>query len=126
MKKIAFKIYFDVEVNGKTAGASHVETGYFVTEDERLCERRNRFKKERLGSRSRCSREVKMTDAHMVEIDLKVFCKIPLTREEEEYLELHGWEGVKEQHEQNKTELERNYNALVRELNKRRKQNVKK
>ena len=37
-----------------------------------------------------------MTDAHMVEIDLKVFCKIPLTPEEEEYLELHGWESVKE------------------------------
>ena len=67
-----------------------------------------------------------MTDAHMVEIDLKVFCKIPLTLEEEEYLELHGWEGVKEQYKNNKAELERNYNALVRELNKRRKQNVKK
>lgn len=67
-----------------------------------------------------------MTDAHMVEIDLKVFCKIPLTPEEEEYLELHGWEGVKEKYKNNKAELERNYNALVRELNKRRKQNVKK
>ena len=67
-----------------------------------------------------------MTDAHMVEIDLKVFCKIPLTLEEEEYLELHGWEGVKEKYKDNKAELERNYNALVRELNKRRKQNVKK
>ena len=32
MKKIAFKIYFDVEVNGKMAGVSHVKTGYFVTE----------------------------------------------------------------------------------------------
>lgn len=32
MKKIAFKIYFDVEVNGKMAGASHVKTGYFITE----------------------------------------------------------------------------------------------
>ena len=73
-----------------------------------------------------------MTDAHMVEIDLKVFCKIPLTPEEEEYLELHGWESVKEKYKDNKyksavfAELERNYNALVRELNKRRKQNVKK
>lgn len=67
-----------------------------------------------------------MTDKHMVEIDLKVFCKIPLTPEEEEYLELHGWEGVKEQYKNNKAELESNYNALVRELNKRRKQNVKK
>lgn len=67
-----------------------------------------------------------MTDSRLVEIDLKVFCKIPLTREEEEYLELHGWEGVKEQYKNNKAELERNYNALVRELNKRRKQNVKK
>ena len=67
-----------------------------------------------------------MTDAHMVEIDLKVFCKIPLTPEEEEYLELHGCEGVKEKYKNNKAELEQNYNALVRELNKRRKQNVKK
>ena len=67
-----------------------------------------------------------MTDAHMVEIDLKVFCKIPLTREEEIYLFLHGWERVKTQYKENKAELERNYNALVRELNKRRKQNVKK
>ena len=67
-----------------------------------------------------------MTDKHLVEIDLKVFCKIPLTPEEEEYLELHGWEGVKNQYKENKAELERNYNALVRELNKRRKQNVKK
>lgn len=25
MKKIAFKIYFDVEVNGKVAGVSHVK-----------------------------------------------------------------------------------------------------
>lgn len=32
MKKITFKIYFDIEVNGKMAGASHVETGYFITE----------------------------------------------------------------------------------------------
>lgn len=67
-----------------------------------------------------------MTDSRLVEIDLKVFCKIPLTPEEEEYLELNGWEGVKEQYKNNKAELERNYNALVRELNKRRKQNVKK
>lgn len=67
-----------------------------------------------------------MTDSRLVEIDLKVFCKIPLTPEEEEYLELHGWEGVKEQYKNNKAEVERNYNALVRELNKRRKQNVKK
>lgn len=67
-----------------------------------------------------------MTDSRLVEIDLKVFCKIPLTHEEEEYLELNGWEGVKEQYEENKAELERNYNALVRELNKRRQQNVKK
>ena len=67
-----------------------------------------------------------MTDSRLVEIDLKVFCKIPLTLEEEEYLELHGWEGVKEQYKNNRVELERNYNALVRELNKRRKQNVKK
>ena len=67
-----------------------------------------------------------MTDSRLVEIDLKVFCKIPLTPEEEKYLELHGWEGVKEQYKNNKAELERNYNALVRELNKRRKQNVKK
>ena len=69
-----------------------------------------------------------MTDAHMVEIDLKVFCKIPLTPEEEEYLEINGWEGVKEKYKINKifAELERQYNALVRELNKRRKQNVKK
>lgn len=62
-----------------------------------------------------------MTDKHMVEIDLKVFCKIPLTREEEEYLEVHGWEGVKNQYKNNKAETEHNYNALVRELNKRRK-----
>ena len=63
-----------------------------------------------------------MTDAHMVEIDLKVFCKIPLTHEEEEYLEINGWEGVKEKYKKNKifAELERNYNALVRELKKRR------
>ena len=67
-----------------------------------------------------------MTDSRLVEIDLKVFCKIPLTLEEDEYLELHGWEGVKNQYKENKAELERNYNALVRELNKRRKQNVKK
>lgn len=59
-----------------------------------------------------------MTDSRLVEIDLKVFCKIPLTLEEEEYLELHGWEGVKEQYKNNKAELERNYNALVRELKK--------
>ena len=32
MKKIAFRINFDVEVDGKRAGASHVQTGYFVTE----------------------------------------------------------------------------------------------
>ena len=38
MKKIAFKIYFDVEVNGKSAGASHVETGYFVTEQSAYAE----------------------------------------------------------------------------------------
>ena len=62
-----------------------------------------------------------MTDAHMVEIDLKVFCKIPLTHEEEIYLFLHGWESVKKQYENNKAELEQNYNALVRELSKRRK-----
>ena len=62
-----------------------------------------------------------MTDLNMVEIDLKVFCKIHLTQEEEEYLELNGWEGVKEQYKNNKAEIERNYNALVRELNKRRK-----
>lgn len=73
-----------------------------------------------------------MTDAHMVEIDLKVFCKIPLTPEEEEYLEINGWEGVKEKYKKNKAELERHYNALfaelerhynalVREFNKRRK-----
>ena len=61
-----------------------------------------------------------MTDAHMVEIDLKVFCKIPLTLEEEEYLELHRCEGVKKKYKNNKAELEQNYNALVRELNKRR------
>ena len=67
-----------------------------------------------------------MTDSNMVEIDLKVFCKIPLTLEEEEYLELHGWESVKKQYKENKAEVERNYNALVRELKKRRKQNVKK
>lgn len=67
-----------------------------------------------------------MTDSRLVEIDLKVFCKIPLTPEEEEYLELNGWEGVKEKYKNNKAELERNYNALVRELNKRRQQNVKK
>lgn len=67
-----------------------------------------------------------MTDSRLVEIDLKVFCKIPLTLEEEEYLELHGWESVKKQYKENKAETERNYNALVRELNKRRKQNVKK
>lgn len=67
-----------------------------------------------------------MTDSRLVEIDLKVFCKIPLTPEEEEYLELHGWEGVKNQYKENKAETERNYNALVRELNKRRQQNVKK
>ena len=66
-----------------------------------------------------------MTDSRLVEIDLKVFCKIPLTPEEEEYLELNGWEGVKEQYKNNKAEVERNYNALVRELNKRRRQNVK-
>ena len=63
-----------------------------------------------------------MTDSRLVEIDLKVFCKIPLTREEEIYLFLHGWEGVKNQYKNNKAELERNYNALVRELNKRRQQ----
>ena len=63
-----------------------------------------------------------MTDSRLVEIDLKVFCKIPLTLEEEEYLELHGWEGVKEKYKNNRAELERNYNALVRELNKRRQQ----
>ena len=62
-----------------------------------------------------------MTDAHMVEIDLKVFCKIPLTLEEEEYLELHGWESVKKQYKENKIKTESNYNALVRELKKRRK-----
>lgn len=62
-----------------------------------------------------------MTDGRLVEIDLKVFCKIPLIPEEESYLELHGWEGVKEQYKNNKAELERNYNALVRELSKRRK-----
>lgn len=62
-----------------------------------------------------------MTDPHMVEIDLKVFCKIPLTPEEESYLELHGWEGVKEQYKGNKAELEQSYKALVRELSKRRK-----
>ena len=62
-----------------------------------------------------------MTDAYMVEIDLKVFCKIPLTPEEEEYLELHGWKSVKKQYKINKAEIESNYNALVRELNKRRK-----
>lgn len=45
-----------------------------------------------------------MTDPHMVEIDLKVFCKIPLTHEEEIYLFLHGWEGVKEQYKINKEE----------------------
>ena len=67
-----------------------------------------------------------MADSRLVEIDLKVFCKIPLTLEEEEYLELHGWESVKKQYKENKAELERNYNALVRELNKRRQQNVKK
>lgn len=67
-----------------------------------------------------------MADARLVEIDLKVFCKIPLTPEEEEYLEINGWEGVKEKYKDNKAEAERNYNALVRELNKRRKQNVKK
>lgn len=62
-----------------------------------------------------------MTDGRLVEIDLKVFCKIPLTLEEEEYLELHGWESVKKQYKENKAEVESNYNALVRELNKRRK-----
>lgn len=62
-----------------------------------------------------------MTNSNMVEIDLKVFCKIPLTPEEEEYLELHGWKSVKKQYKENKAELERNYNALVREINKRRK-----
>ena len=67
-----------------------------------------------------------MTDAYMVEIDLKVFCKIPLTLEEEEYLELHGWESVKKQYKENKAELERNYNALVRELKKGGIKNVKK
>lgn len=67
-----------------------------------------------------------MTDKHMVEIDLKVFCKIPLTREEEEYLELHGWEGVKEKYKNNKAETEHNYNALVRELKKGGIKNVKK
>lgn len=67
-----------------------------------------------------------MTDSNMVEIDLKVFCKIPLTLEEEEYLELHGWEGVKNQYKENKAEVERNYNALVRELKKGGNKNVKK
>lgn len=67
-----------------------------------------------------------MADARLVEIDLKVFCKIPLTPEEEEYLELHGWEGVKNQYKNNKAELERNYNALVRELKKEEIKNVKK
>ena len=67
-----------------------------------------------------------MTDKHMVEIDLKVFCKIPLTPEEEEYLELNGWEGVKEKYKNNKAELERHYNALVRELKKEEVKNVKK
>lgn len=67
-----------------------------------------------------------MTDSRLVEIDLKVFCKIPLTPEEEEYLELNGWKGVKEKYKNNKAEVERHYNALVRELNKRRKQNVNK
>lgn len=67
-----------------------------------------------------------MTDSRLVEIDLKVFCKIPLTLEEEEYLELNGWEGVKEQYKENKAELERNYNALVRELKKRRKHKCQK
>ena len=67
-----------------------------------------------------------MTDAHLVEIDLKVFGKIPLTLEEEEYLELHGCEGVKEKYKNNKAELERNYNALVRELKKGGIKNVKK
>lgn len=45
-----------------------------------------------------------MTDAHMVEIDLKVFCKIPLTHEEEIYLFLHGWESIKKQYKINKEE----------------------
>ena len=67
-----------------------------------------------------------MTDSRLVEIDLKVFCKIPLTREEEEHLEVHGWEGVKEKYKNNKAELERNYNALVRELKKGGSKNVKK
>ena len=67
-----------------------------------------------------------MTDSNMVEIDLKVFCKIPLTPEEEEYLELNGWEGVKNQYKNNKSELERHYNALVRELKKGGIKNVKK
>lgn len=62
-----------------------------------------------------------MTDPHMVEIDLKVFCKIPLTPEEESYLELHGWEGIKEKQKSNKAELEQKYDALVRELSERRK-----
>lgn len=67
-----------------------------------------------------------MTDGRLVEIDLKVFCKIPLTPEEEEYLELNGCEGVKKQHKENKAELERNYNALVQELKKGGRTNVKK
>ena len=67
-----------------------------------------------------------MTDSNMVEIDLKVFCKIPLTTEEEEYLELHGWESVKKQHKENKIKTESNYNALVRELKKGGSTNVKK
>ena len=67
-----------------------------------------------------------MTDSRLVEIDLKVFCKIPITPEEEEYLELHGCEGVKEKYKNNKAELERNYNALVRELKKGGRTNVRK
>ena len=67
-----------------------------------------------------------MTDSRLVEIDLKVFCKIPLTLEEEEYLELHGWEGVKNQYKENKIKTESNYNALVRELKKGGNKNVKK
>ena len=45
MIEIAFKIYFDVEVDGKAAGASHVKTGYFVTEQAAYADAHNKCMK---------------------------------------------------------------------------------
>lgn len=54
----------------------------------------------------------------MAEIDLTVMFGGMLTPQQEVYLELYGFKGIKRQYKRNKKALDKKYKKLVKELKK--------